>query len=298
MTLDHARVSDGDLRLLLAAARNGSFTAAAQAAGVGQSAVSHAIARLERAIGARVFERRSSGVTLTDVGRRLTDDLELGFDRIDRAVGAAREARQQSVTLSVSTSLAALWLMPRLAQFKREHPTVEISCHTNDTDRGVGRDHADVWIPLGRGPWPGLHSRTFCEERLIIVAAPAPAKQWEGVPTERLVDAPLLHLDQRFRPRFDWYQWFDRLGVARPGHLPGYRSNDYSLIVQAAVEGQGLAIGWAHLVTDLIAAGRLVQVGAQSVATDEPFVVLTRSASPGPATASLVDWLLANAPSL
>lgn len=296
MNPDHVRASDGDLRLLLAAARTGTFTAAASEAGIGQSAVSHAIARLERFFGARLFERRSTGVTLTELGHRLVDEVEAGYERVDRAVDAARDARQHSVTLSVSTSLAALWLMPRLAQFKRIHPDVEISCRTNDTDRTMGRDDADVWIPLGRGPWPGLHSRTFCEETLILVAAPTLADQWGDEPLERLVDAPLLHLDQRFRPRFDWYQWFDHFGVARPRRLPGYRSNDYSLIVQAAVDGQGVAIGWAHLVTDLITEGRLRQVGTHHVSTDHPFVVLTRSDSPGPATAALVDWLLANAP--
>ena len=79
MNTDHGVVSDGDLRLLVSAARTGSFTAAAKEAGIGQSAVSHAIARLERAIGSRVFERRSSGVTLTDIGLRLTDEVQQGF---------------------------------------------------------------------------------------------------------------------------------------------------------------------------------------------------------------------------
>ncbi|MEN9644995.1 MAG: hypothetical protein RL238_1664 [Actinomycetota bacterium] len=296
MTQDHGRANDGDLRILLAAARAGTFTGAAEAAGIGQSAVSHAIARLERALGARLFERRSTGVSLTELGRRLADELESGFDRIDRAVDAARDDRRHSVTLSVSTSLAALWLMPRLASFKRDRPDVEISLHTNDTDRGVGRDDADVWIPLGRGPWPGLHQRTFCAEQLILVAAPELAAEWYDAPVERLVEAPMLHLDQRFRPRFDWNQWFDHFGVARPRRLTGSRSNDYSLIIQAAVEGQGLAIGWVHLVADLIAQGRLGRVGDRSVETEHPFLVLTRTSTPGPAVAALVDWLLANAP--
>lgn len=296
MNEDHERPGDGDLRLLLAAARTGSFTAAAKEAGIGQSAVSHAIARLERSLGTRLFERRSTGVSLTDVGQRLADEVGQGFDRIDRAVDAAGNARRQSVTLSVSTSLAALWLMPRLARFKREHPDVEISCHTNDTDRGVGRDEADVWIPLGRGPWPGVHARHFCDEVLVLVAAPEVAAQWDDVPPARLVEAPLLHLDQRFRPRFDWYQWFEQVGVPRPRRLAGYRSNDYSLIVQAATEGQGLAIGWAHLVADLIADGRLRRVGTGRIATDHPFTILTRTATPAPAAAALVDWLMHNAP--
>jgi LysR family glycine cleavage system transcriptional activator len=296
MNTDHGVVSDGDLRLLVSAARTGSFTAAAKEAGIGQSAVSHAIARLERVIGSRVFERRSSGVTLTDIGLRLTDEVQQGFEQIDRAVEEAGNARQQSVTLWVSTSFAMLWLMPRLALFKREHPLIEVRCHTNDTDRGVGRDEADVWVPLGRGPWPGLHEQKFCDETLIVVAAPSIARQWDGATDEQLLDAPLLHLEQRFRPRFDWNQWFEHFGVTPPKRLGGYSSSDYSLIIQAAMEGHGLAIGWLHLVQDLIAEGRLQQVGTGSVATDHPITVLTRSERTGPATAAFVEWLLATAP--
>ena len=79
MNEDHERPGDGDLRLLLAAARTGSFTAAAKEAGIGQSAVSHAIARLERSLGTRLFERRSTGVSLTDVGQRLADEGTVGL---------------------------------------------------------------------------------------------------------------------------------------------------------------------------------------------------------------------------
>jgi len=92
---------------------------------------------------------------------------------------------------------------PRLAWFKREHPDVEIRIHTNDTDRGVGRDEADIWIPLGPGPWQGMNARHFCDEEIILVVAPEIAQHWSGARMEDLLDAPLLHLDERYRPRFD-----------------------------------------------------------------------------------------------
>ena len=181
---------------------------------------------------------------------------------------------------------------------QREHPHIEVRCHTNDTDRGVGRDAADIWVPLGRGPWPGLHEQKFCDETLIVVAAPSVAAEWNDGPAERLLDAPLLHLEQRFRPRFDWHQWFQHCGVAAPARLGGYRSNDYSLVIQAATEGQGLAIGWLHLVQDLIAEGRLQQVGTRAVSTDHPITFLTRGERPGAATSAFIEWLLANAPDI
>ena len=303
----HGDVSDNALRVFLAAANVGSFTAAAHDLDVSQSAVSHAIARLERALGTNVFERRSTGVALTEIGRRLFDDVHAGFEVIDRAVDAASDADRLRVTLSVSTSLASLWLLPRLALFKQEHPDVEIRCHTNDTDRGVARDDADIWIPLGLGPWPGVNTRHFCDEQIILVATPDVAQQWSAVSMGDLLHAPLLHLDERYRPRFDWHRWFHHFHVTSPSRLPGPRSNDYSLIVQAAVDGQGIALGWAHLMTDLIANAKLSQVGTGVVHTDQPFTILTR-VRPAPARAAttagppklivdvFADWLIAHAP--
>ncbi len=297
MISNHESVSDGALRMFLAAAQAGSFTLAAEDLEVSQSAVSHAIARLERSLGTNVFERRSTGVALTDVGRRLHDDVQAGFDRVDRAIDAARDAHRSSVTLSVSTSLASLWLLPRLAGFKREHPDLEIRVHTNDTDRGVGRDEADIWIPLGLGPWPGMNTRHFCDEELILVAAPEMAERWTNAPTVDLLGAPLLHLDERYRPRFDWTRWFDHFHVASPRRLVGPRSNDYSLIVQAATDGQGIALGWVHLVSELIAQGKLRQVGAGIVRTDQPFTALTRAMTePNPIVEVFAEWLVEHAP--
>ena len=297
MISSHDSASDSTLRVFLAAAEAGSFTLAGGDLGVSQSAVSHSIARLERALGTNLFERRSTGVVLTDVGRRMHDEIQAGFDRVDRAIDAARDAHRPSVTLSVSTSLASLWLLPRLAWFKREHPDVEIRCHTNDTDRGVGRAEADIWIPLGAGPWPAMNSRHFCDEEIILVAAPELADRWSGVPTEALLDAPLLHLDERYRPRFDWHRWFQHFHTASPRRLPGARSNDYSLIVQAATDGQGIALGWVHLLSDLIEQGKLRQVGTGIVRTDHPFVVLTSSSrTPNPIFEAFADWLVEHAP--
>ena len=299
MTSIHELVSDGTLRMFLAAAHAGSFTLAADDVGVSQSAVSHAIARLERSLGTSVFERRSTGVVLTDVGRRLHDDLQPGFDQVDRAVHAARDAQRPSVTLSVSTSLASLWLLPRLAWFKREHPDIEVRCHTNDTDRAVGRDQADIWIPLGLGPWPGMNARHFCDEEIILVAAPQMAELWNDAPTEDLLNAPLLHLDERYRPRFDWQRWFHQFQATSPRRLPGPRSNDYSLIVQAATDGQGIALGWVHLVSELIAEGKLRQVGTGIVRTDQPFNTLIRATTtPNPSVETFTGWLVEHAPAL
>ncbi|MBC8364137.1 MAG: LysR family transcriptional regulator [Actinobacteria bacterium] len=289
-------VAETWLRAFVAAARLGSFTAAAADLGIGQPAVSHAVARLERSLDTPLFVRSRSGVVLTEAGVDLADEVAPAIARIDRGVHAARSraSGQRRVTLSVSTSLAAYWLMTRLAEFKVAHPELELRCITNDTDAAVGRDDADLWVPLGAGPWPGLATWHLCDEEVFPVAAPDVAAALEPVVGPAvLAAAPLLHLEEGYRPRFDWRRWFAETGVPVPERLTGQRSNDYSLILHAALEGQGVALGWRHIVGPLLEAGRLVPVGTRRIATDEPFVVAAAVEELHTGAAALRDWLIA-----
>ena len=272
---DALGVSDRWVRVFVVAADAGSFTDAAAQLGIGQPAVSHAVKRLEQAIGARLFDRTASGIVLTPLGQDLRTRVSAGFDVVDTALrdAAAQVRADRVVTLSVSTALATYWLMPRLAGFKETRPDLELRVITQDTDAGVGRDEADLWIPLGPGPWPGLRTWTFADERLAPVASPDHVAS-TGVTS--VVGAALVHNEERYRPRYDWPTWFETHGLDPAGAVAGQRSNDYSIVVHAALEGQGVAVGWLHIVEPLIAAGRLVRVGDDVVVTDAPFCVVAR----------------------
>ncbi|MEM9519689.1 MAG: LysR substrate-binding domain-containing protein [Actinomycetota bacterium] len=289
--------SDRGLRAVVAVARAGSFTGAAHDLGIGQSAVSHAVARFERALGVALFDRRRDGVVPTAAGLMLVERVEPALADIDAAVEAAAQTPADgSVTISVSTSLAAYWLTPRLPEFKREHPEVELRVLTTDTDREVGRDDADLWIPLGAVDRADLESVPFCAERLIPVAAPSLAAELDLRDVAALREVPLLHLEERYRPRFDWSRWFAHHDVAVEGVLPGDRSNDYSLVLLAALAGTGVALGWDHIVRELIDEGRLAPVGP-AVETGVAFPLLSRRGRPlTPAATTLRRWLLEHAP--
>ena len=278
-------IPDRWLRVFVAAGSEESFTGAARTLGVGQSAVSHAVARLEKALGVTLFERDRAGARLTGVGSELLDTCSAGFAVVDRAVEQVRSSgmAQSVLTLSVSTSLATYWLMPRLARFKQQHPAVNLRCVTSDTDTAVGRDGADLWIPLGRGPWKGFESVDFCQEVLYPVAAPSLVKS-NGMSVvdlaaepARLLDLPILHLEERYNRRFDWWRWFGHVQVEAPKRIPGVISNDYSLILQAALDGQGVALGWHHIVGSLVEEGRLIRLDSEAASTQDPFVILSRS---------------------
>ena len=286
-------VSDRNLRAFVEAARFGSLTRAAQHLGLGQPAVSHAISRLETGMGVRLLERSRSGVRPTAIGAELLDTVDHAYRSVDAAVRWAMTPQNDGdVGISVSTSLASWWLLPRLPEFKRMHPDVSLRLVTADADESVDPDTVDLWIPLGPVNRPQLVSTSLCEEALVPVTSPELAADLGRPSPEALLRAPLLHLEERYAPRFDWIRWFAHHDVAAAGRLPGDRSNDYSLVLQAALDGQGVALGWMHIVADLIDEGRLVGLAAP-VVTEQPFTILHHASRPlSPGAAALRQWLV------
>ena len=291
-------ISDRWLRTFVAVAETGSFTAAGRRLGVGQPAVSHAVARLEAQLGVTLIERSTQAMTLTTAGAFLYERLAVAFADVDGAVKAVSTAAPSDVvTLSVSTSLANFWLLPRLPDFKRRHPDTELRVITTDSDETVGLDDADLWIPLGLDHPAHLEATLFRAERIVPVAAPALAdrlisgRKWKPA---LLVDAPLLHLEERYAARYQWQRWFVDNAVEPPSTMAGYRSNDYSLVLQAALDGQGVALGWLHIVTRLLEDERLKAL-SDPIDTGQPFPILRRPVDSetehGARVSALQRWL-------
>ena len=261
----------GNLITFEAAARTGSFTKAALELAVGQPAVSHAIRLLEDELGVVLFDRRHKGVELTEAGRYLLEQVSLGLTLMDQAL---REVRSMTpghqVTLAVSTATATWWLMPRIARFKQQHPDIELRCITTDIDLDLDleRERIDLAITLGSGDF-AQHARwRFVNEEVFAVCSPAfLAANPQLQSPQDLANSTLLHLEERYRPRLDWSLWLAHFGVSAARAGKALTFNDYSIVLQAALEGQGLALGWRHIVEPLIAQGRLVRPVPQSVST-------------------------------
>lgn len=288
------RVSDRGLRVFAMAASMGSLTAAATRLGMGQPAVSHAISRLELALDTQLLERSTTGVFTTRAGAALLADVRPAFAQIDEAVGATLAGRDEgnTVSISVSTSLASWWLLPRLASFKRANPEISLRLVTADADTDIDIASLDLWIPLGLVDRADLDAVALCNERLVPVASLDLAASLNTRDSADLLNAPLLHLEERYEPRFDWYRWFGHHNVHTPDRLPGDRSTDYSLVLQAALDGQGVALGWHHIVADLVDDGQLVAL-ADPVVTDTPFVILSSNRRPlSPGAAAFRRWLV------
>ena len=294
LTIELTDGSERWFRIFDVASTAGSFTRAAQFFGVGQPAISYAIKRLEATIGVSLFDRLPTGIRLTAAGAELQRHTRSAFLTLQAGITAAQATAkpESQIALSVSTSFATYWLMPRLSRFRQHYPTVQLRCITNDTDMRIGRDGADIWIPLGTGAWPGFHVAHLANEEIYPIASPAVAARIAD--SGALIGPDLIHLEERYTPRFDWTRWFDaNPDQPRPDLDQGSAFNDYSTVVQAALDGQGVALGWHHIVTALVEDGRLVRLGSRSVTTDSPFVILTkREIVEPPLVTALKQWMI------
>lgn len=296
-SLRHLLPSAGSLIVFEAAGRLSSFTAAGRELGMTQAAVSYAIRGLEEQLGAKLFQRRHRQVSLTEAGDRFHADVSLGLSHIRRS---AEDLRQQAtgghVTLAASTAFASFWMMPRLQQFRDELPGIDLRIQTADRDLDIIAED----IPLGvRGgeprEWPDYHSLPLADEEIFPVAGASYVARF-GLP-ETVEDLPshrLIHLEEPFRDAASWDEWFQSAGVKIADAGRGLRINDYALVIQAVMEGQGIALGWGHLAERLLASGLLVRATGHTMTTGKGFhIIWSRNRELSDNARKVRDWLAA-----
>ena len=285
-----------NLLVFESAARRGSFTRAAEDLHISQPAVSHAMRLLEADLGVALFERQHKGVRVTEAGQYLLEQVGMGLSLIDQALREVRSMQAHQVTLAVSTATATWWLLPRIARFKQLHPDIELRVITTDTDLDMARERIDLSITLGADDFANYQKWHFVDEEIFPVCSPKFLKGNPLPDLQALANSPLLLLEERYAPRMDWKEWLARFDVRLPRKPRLSRFNDYSIVLQAAIEGQGVAQGWRHIVQPLIAQGLLVRPLPQSVTTDQPlFITAPQGKALRADVMYLKDWLVAEA---
>ena len=282
-----------------AAARLSSFTAAARELHLTQPAVSQRIVELEADLGVPLFVREHRGVRLTREGTRLYDAACQSLMLMRSAALELRATRRPREALTVATDggFAGFWLMPRLDQLALLMPDVDVHIQTSQDDFDARRDNVDLAVAFGCGDWPGCRSRQLLPERVVPVCSPAYARSARLHSAADLVRCRLLHVQDVVPARWmTWADWFEAQGLARDANTPSLVFDSYSLVVQAAVIGQGVALGWAPLVDELLASGQLVAAVPTPLLTERGyFIVQPDHKSPSPALRTFSDWLVASA---
>jgi LysR family glycine cleavage system transcriptional activator len=288
------------LRGFAAAARSLSFTAAAEELHLTQSAISRQVGGLERELGHRLFVRKTRALELTEAGARLYRVVREGIAAIDQCVGQIRgTAAAPRVTLTTYSSLASMWLVPRLASFQREHPAIEIRIEASDRVVDLQAEGVDLALRRCRPQSAPPGSVLLLEELATPVLSPALPRRlgMRCAAPQDLLRMPLIDIDSRVPNDPDsWESWFAMAGVdatrgARSGMLfVGY--SDQS--VQAAARGQGVALVPSTFYADLVVDGQLVAPFASvRLKTGYVLVLVENPAPPArPEVALLRDWLL------
>lgn len=282
------------LRAFEAAARHLSFTRAADELSVTQAAISHQIKGLEEQIGMPLFQRRNRNLILTNAGQSLLPDMTEAFDCMNAALAKIKRQDEAGVlTVSTMDSLAATWLMPRLAKFRAKHDDIDVRLATSDVIVDYERDGIDIGIRYGLGSWPGLIAEKLMPEQIFPVCAPELLRKNGGLlEPQDLRGHTLIHDDM---PE-DWNMWLRVAGVADidPTRGPGYSHSN--LVMQAAINGEGVALGRDLLVADALLAGVLVKpFDLALTASYSYYVTRTELGADRPKVRLFYEWLLGEA---
>lgn len=245
-----------------AAARHLSFTRAAGELSVTQAAVSRRVQGLEHDLGFALFRRTHRRLELTAEGHELYDAVAAGLRHIvDTAERLRRQTERPKVTVAANNAVAFLWLRTRLARYMHDHPGVDVQLVASDRPPDFRGDGLDLAIQYGAGKWPETTATLLFEEEVFPVCAPAYLADREApARLESLGEETLLHITPHGPDWITWAQLLDALGVNPPGTIEdGPRFNNFPILLQAALDGQGMAIGTARLLDEHLARGELVR---------------------------------------
>lgn len=288
------------LRAFEAAGRHLSFSKAAAELHVTPAAISQQVRTLEDHLGVKLFRRLNRALLLTDAGQFSLPALTQGFDRLaDGIAGIERRTDETELAVSVSPSVAAKWLMPRMDRFYRAHPGIELRIEATEAVTDFEADGIDVAIRYGAGNYPGSRVDVLMEEEVFPVCSPLLLQGAE--PLRDVADLSrftLLHLSWVSQDE-SWPDW--RMWLAAAGHpdivsTHGPRFGQFGLAVEAAIKGLGVALGSTAVVADDLASGRLVKPFDLTLAPPfRYYLVCPERTADRPKVAAFRDWMLREA---
>jgi LysR family glycine cleavage system transcriptional activator len=260
------------LRAFEAAARQLSFTRAAQELHVTQTAVSHQMRVLEEHLGVRLFLRLPRRLVLTSEGRAYARELGRVFERIGDATAAMQtQPRREVLAVTSLPSLAARWLTPRLPAFLDAHPQIDLRLVATERPVDFIRESVDLGIRWGYGRWAGLQSEKLMDDECFPVCSPALLPRRRRLTLADLGRLTLLHDDSPD----DWRRWLRAVGAPGIDAERGHVLTDASLTLQLAVAGRGIALGRRVLVERELAEERLVRPFVPSIPSEPAYYLVS-----------------------
>ncbi|MEM7168554.1 MAG: LysR substrate-binding domain-containing protein [Pseudomonadota bacterium] len=277
-----------------AAARHLSFTKAAGEFNVTQAAVSRMIRRLETHLGVELFDRRTNAIQLTPTGARLYAAVSRGFSTIAEALDEIeRDAvDENTVSLSVTSAFATHWFLPRMQRLHEAYPEIDLRFHVLSQEAVGPVEEFDLAIRFKPDPDDDLVCWRLMKEHVVAVCSHAYLQEWGGLSTITPMAGHTL-IRMTGNSRIPWERFLDHFDLPSPDQSRWLEFSDYSLVLQAAANGQGIALGWRHVITNLLLTGILTPAWPCGFATGDEYCLVASSKRPlRRATERVKNWLL------
>jgi LysR family glycine cleavage system transcriptional activator len=282
-----------NLKAFDAAARHESFTRAAEELCVTQGAVSQQVKALEAALGIKLFNRERQRLIITEAGRYYLTIVRDALDRI--ALGTERLLQRQSagvLTISTSPDFAAKWLVHRLGNFAEAHSDIDLRVSATLHHVDFAREEVDLAVRHGDGNWPGLDTVQLSAEQLFAICSPKLLSGRRLAKPADILRFPLIHLDSRA----DWTKWLRVAGISDDNVRHGPVLNRASMVIDAAIDGQGIPLARTTLAAWDLLNGRLVRPFAEALRLSKTYwIVCPKAVSNVPKVATFRNWILAEA---
>ncbi|REG45498.1 LysR family glycine cleavage system transcriptional activator [Paraburkholderia sp. BL6669N2] len=290
------------LKAFEAAARHQSFAGAAAELNVTAAAVGQQVRSLESWLGISLFDRAASGssrLILTDAARAALPDIQEGLARLSLGLARLRdETAHAELTVAVSPAFASKWLLPRLEHFRHANPNLNVYLNTNWRTVDFVVERIDIGVRYGAGKWPGLTAVHLMGESLFPVCSPNFPLLVDGkLSIEALSQATLLHDVTAISDFPGWQHWLSEFGYTGIHAENGLRINNSAAVLQAAMDGQGVALARSVMAHDDLAAGRLIKpFGEQRSSLKLGYYIVFRPESDSLSKVQTFrDWLMAEA---
>lgn len=279
-----------------AAARHLSFTFAAKELNVTQGAISRQVRLLEDYLGKTLFERTTRTINLTPTGAQYHETVRDCLQSLARSTGEIRQWRgDQQVTVATSTAMASLWLLPKVAEFQRQHEEIDLRIIAIDHVKDYAKLDCDLAMYYCSASPKGLDVTPLFSEEIFMVCSPSYlAKHPQLSSIEGLASCTWLWLEDSQRDWIGWPEWFKRLERAPVAPKHRININSYSMLIQSAISGQGVALAWNNLVDEPLGTGALVRPNDLVLQTDAQFCLLEPLSTRGPRHSVKLfrDWLM------
>lgn len=287
------------LRAFEVVARHETFRAAAEELHVTAAAVIQQVKALESFVGRKLLRRHSRGYSLTPDGVAGLEALRSGFDQLSAAVAAMTSGGHRVLTVSAVPSLSAEWLVPRLHRFREQHPDIDVLLHPSVELVDLEHSRVDLGVRYGSGSYPGLLAERLFDDEIFPVYSPRMLNGRRPLKSPSDLGAhPLIHTE--WTPEAGhwpgWSDWLRAAGVTGVNVNKGLRFSDGALVIQAALSGQGVALGSRALALDHLAAGRLIRPFELSLATDFAYyIVCSKARAEEPDVTAFRQWVISEA---